>query len=50
MSDRTQRPVSAYDHELEMRFYAALAERRISRRQLLETAARLGPMANSTPP
>ena len=45
MSDRTQRPVSAYDHELEMRFYAALAERRISRRQLLETAARLGPMA-----
>ena len=45
MSDRTQRPVSAYDHELEMRFYAALAERRLSRRQLLETAARLGPMA-----
>ncbi len=47
MTDQPHQPriVSARDHELEMRFYRALAERRISRRQLLETAAKIGPIA-----
>jgi spermidine/putrescine transport system substrate-binding protein len=33
------------DADLELTFYRALAARRISRRQLLETAARVGPLA-----
>lgn len=47
MTDPTNRrgPISAWDAELEFRFYRALAERRLSRRQLLETAARVGPLA-----
>lgn len=47
MTDPTNRrgPISASDAELEFRFYRALAERRLSRRQLLETAARVGPLA-----
>ena len=51
MSDRSSRPgiVSDHDEELELRFYRALAERRISRRQLLETAARVGPIAAIAP-
>jgi spermidine/putrescine transport system substrate-binding protein len=50
MSDRTNRAaVSAHDDELELRFYRALAERRVSRRQLLETAAKVGPLAALAP-
>lgn len=50
MSDRTSRPsVSAFDDELELTFYRALAARRISRRQLLETAAKAGPLAALAP-
>ena len=46
MTDQAnRRAVSARDHELEMRFYRALAEHRFSRRQLLETAAKVGPLA-----
>jgi spermidine/putrescine transport system substrate-binding protein len=46
MSDRTSRPsVSAFDDDLELTFYRALAARRISRRQLLEAAAKAGPLA-----
>jgi spermidine/putrescine transport system substrate-binding protein len=46
MTERPSRPsVSAHDFDLEYRFYRALAERRMSRRQLLETAARVGPVA-----
>jgi spermidine/putrescine transport system substrate-binding protein len=46
MSDRTSRPaVSAHEDDLELTFYRALAAHRISRRQLLETAARIGPVA-----
>jgi spermidine/putrescine transport system substrate-binding protein len=47
MTDRTGRPEGSVfdDHELELAFYRELAARRISRRQLLETAARVGPVA-----
>ena len=41
---RSPAPGSVPD-DLELAFLRALAERRISRRQLLETAARLGPVA-----
>jgi spermidine/putrescine transport system substrate-binding protein len=52
MNDRlehpgTSRPGSASD--LEVLFYRELAARRISRRQLLETAAKFGPMAALAP-
>jgi spermidine/putrescine transport system substrate-binding protein len=50
MSERIDRPmVSAHDDDLELVFYRALAARRISRRQLLETAARVGPLAALAP-
>ena len=41
----TPRPVD----DLELAFHRALAERRITRRQLLETAARVGPVAALAP-
>jgi spermidine/putrescine transport system substrate-binding protein len=50
MTERIDRPmVSAHDDELEFVFYRALAARRISRRRLLETAARVGPLAALAP-
>jgi spermidine/putrescine transport system substrate-binding protein len=50
MSERIDRPmVSAEDDDLEFAFYRALAARRISRRQLLEVAARVGPLAALAP-
>jgi len=50
MIDRTTRPQAAVDpDDLELRFYRALAERRISRRQLLEVAAKAGPVAALAP-
>jgi spermidine/putrescine transport system substrate-binding protein len=50
MTERIDRPmVSAHDDDLEFVFYRALARRRISRRQLLETAARVGPLAALAP-
>jgi len=55
MTEQTGRPlgstpsVSAFDHDLELRFYRELAIRRISRRQLLETAAKVGPLAALAP-
>ena len=45
---RSPAPGSVPD-DLELAFLRALAERRISRRQLLETAARLGPVAAIAP-
>ena len=46
----SSRPVvSAHDRDLELTFYRALAERQVSRRQLLETAAKLGPLAALAP-
>ena len=50
MSTRTDRPmVSAHDDDLEFVFYRALAERRLTRRRLLETAAKVGPLAALAP-
>jgi spermidine/putrescine transport system substrate-binding protein len=50
MSDRIPRSAATEaDHDLELTFYRALAARRISRRQLLETAARVGPLAALAP-
>ena len=50
MNQRIDRPmVSAHDDDLELVFYRALAARRMSRRQLLETATRLGPLAALAP-
>jgi spermidine/putrescine transport system substrate-binding protein len=51
MNDRFARPAAstATPDDLELTFYRALAARRISRRQLLETAARVGPLAALAP-
>jgi spermidine/putrescine transport system substrate-binding protein len=52
MNDRFARPDASGpspDTDLELTFYRALAARRISRRQLLETAARVGPLAALAP-
>ncbi len=50
MSDRIPRSAATEaDHDLELTFYRALAAQRISRRQLLETAARVGPLAALAP-
>ena len=47
--DRTQQSGGVSDDELELIFDRALAARRITRRQLLETAARVGPLAALAP-
>ena len=49
MNDGFARPAAATSDDLELTFYRALAARRISRRQLLETAARVGPLAALAP-
>ena len=50
MTDQTTRPDgTTTGGDLELAFYRALAARRISRRQLLEVAARLGPVAAIAP-
>jgi spermidine/putrescine transport system substrate-binding protein len=50
MNDRLARSGEARpEQDLELAFYRALAERRITRRQLLEAAARVGPVAALAP-
>ncbi len=49
MNDRFTRPAATTPDDLELTVYRALAARRISRRQLLETAARVGPLAALAP-
>ena len=49
MNDRFARPAAATPDDLELALHRALAARRISRRQLLETAARVGPLAALAP-
>lgn len=50
MNDRpAHREPASPSPDLELAFYRALAERRLSRRQLLDTAARIGPLAALAP-
>ena len=51
MNDHTPRPAPGHvsDDAIELALYRAMAERRISRRQLLEAAARVGPVAAIAP-